>query len=447
MKRRLHGLYVLTERLKNRMSARFTPLGKVFLLLAALTLLFGINVERTMIYHIFSLTLMLLAFSFVLSLRFSPSLRIRRFLPATCVAGREIRYRVRLENTGTGSLRGVYFREAIPARLPDWHEFDAAREEKEERRNMSDRLMGYYRWLWLVEIGRKILPVEQPLPNLPVAATQEIEATLLPLRRGAVHLPGAVLGRVDPFGLCRREVLHDDECNLLVLPRIYAVPQLLFRGGRKYHRGGITAAREQGDSGDFLSLREYVHGDPIKHMDWKATARSGRPIVKQFRDEFFSRYGLVLDSFTEKKYSSVFEEAVSLAASVMLAQDSFNAVLDLLFVENECVTCTVGGGIDGQQRMMEILAAVSTCGDKPFSELAALVRSHAALLSGVVVIYIDLDSERRDLLEYLHIRNIPLKAVLLVEDDETMAREKKKHHDLPLQIFKAGEVEAKIGSL
>ncbi len=447
MRRRLHGIYVLVERLKIRLSARFTPLGKSFLLLAVLALFFGIGVERTMIYHIFSLSLMLLLFSFLLSLRFSPSLRFSRMLPATCVAGREIRYRIRLENTGGGSLKGVYFREGATPRLPDWQEFAAAREEGEDGRNLFDRAMGYYRWLWLVKMGRKIMPLEQPLPDLAPAATQELEATLLPLRRGAVHLPGAVLGRVDPFGLCRREVMRGDECNLLVLPKIYAVPQLLFRGSRRYHRGGIAAAREQGDSGDFLSLREYVHGDPIKHMDWKATARSGKPIVKQFRDEYFSRYGLVLDSFTEKKYSPVFEEAVSLAASVMLAQDSFNAVLDLLFVENECVTCTVGGGIDGQQRMLEMLASVSTCGDKPFSELAALVRSHAALLSGVVVVYIDFDQERRDLLDYLRIRNIPVKAVLLVEDDETMAREKKKHHDLPLQIFKAGEVEEKIGSL
>ena len=97
--------------------------------------------------------------------------------------------------------------------------------------------------------------------------------------------------------------------------------------------------------------------------------------------------------------------------------------------------------------MLEILASVSTCGDKPFSELAALVRSHAALLSGVVVVFINFDRERRELLDYLRIRNIAVKGVLLVEDEETLARERKKHVDLPLQIFKACEVEKKIGGL
>jgi uncharacterized protein (DUF58 family) len=243
-------------------------------------------------------------------------------------------------------------------------------------------------------------------------------------------------------------VHNSDGCNLLVLPKLYSAPQLFFEGKRKYHQGGIVAAQRQGDSNEFLSLREYVHGDPIKHIDWKSTARTGSTIVKQYRDEYFSRYGLVLDSFTGKQFSPVFEEAVSVAASILMAQDNVNAILDLLFVGDECVNCTVGSGLDGQGRMLEILASVSTCQDKAFAELAGLVKSHASLLSGIVLVLIDLDDERRDLVHFLTTHNVPVKTILIVDRREDITTpEKQDIQSIPMKIIEVGHVEEQLAEL
>jgi uncharacterized protein (DUF58 family) len=446
MKGWLYPLYRKTERSKRWFAARFTPLGRNVLLFCCIAFFFGLNVQRTMIYQLFAVSSSVLFFSYLFSLRLSTRLYATRVLPETCVAGRELHYTIRVENRGKHAEKGLFFREALGLRLPGKDEFLSAKEEGEEKRNIFDRKMGYYRWLWLLQKGNPAMAGETVLPEIAAGGRREVEARLLPLKRGNIHLTGSFIGRVDPFGLCRHEILKKDPGNILVLPRIYKVPQLFFQGSRKYHQGGISTAREQGDSAEFLSLREYVPGDPVKHIDWKSTARTGKTIVKQYRDEYFSRYGLVLDNFTVQKYSDVFEETVSLAASILMAQDSVNAVLDLLFVENECVTCTVGNGLDGHQRMLEVLASVNTCGDKSFAELAALVRSHAPLLSGVVVLLIDFDEERKKLINFLLTNKIPTKTLLLVDRAEEF-QERCKDLEIPLTILEAAHAEEQINRL
>ncbi|EKD39013.1 MAG: protein of unknown function DUF58 [uncultured bacterium] len=423
---RIYALYRFTERIKQWFSARFTSVGKLFLLMAGVALLFGIDVQRTMMYQILGIAASLLIFSFLSSLRFRTNLKITRNLPETCVAGSELRYTIQIDNRGRKNEKAILFRENPTEPLPTWQEFNSSKEEGEEKRNIFDRKMGYYRWLWLLRLGRRIESCDQELPELVSSKKKEVEISLLPLKRGNVHLRGFILTSIDPFGLCKRQVHYESPQNLLVLPKLYPVPKLFFPGSRKYHQGGIIAAQNRGESNEFLSLREYSHGDPIKHIDWKSTARAGRTIVKQYRDEYFSRYGLILDSFTAKPYSNAFEEAVSVAASIMMTQDSENSVLDLLFVGRECVTCTVGRGLADRQRMMEILASVTTCRDKPFAEMTGFVKSRSELLSGIILILIDLDEDRNDLINYLAGNRIPVKLIMIVEDQEEYAAKKQK---------------------
>ena len=49
-------------------------------------------------------------------------------------------------------------------------------------------------------------------------------------------------------------------------------------------------------------MRDYRPGDPLRRIHWKSWAKTGRPVVKEYQDEFFVRHGLILDTFqnTEK---------------------------------------------------------------------------------------------------------------------------------------------------
>ncbi len=444
MIRRLHTLYSKTEYLKSWFSRRFSHLGRVLLLVCALAAVFGVNVQRTMIFQIFTLSFFLVLVAYLSSLRFRTRVSATRVLPDTCIAGSELHYQVYLENQGVKAEKGLFYRESVAFYLPTPEEFRQARDSDSMTRNFFDRQMGYYSWLRLLRLGRLVKEENVPLPSLAPGEIRKTEATLLPLRRGNLYLNGYVLGRKDSFGLCRQEKATHAATKLLVLPKLYQVPELFFSGARKYHQGGITAVQQQGDANEFLALREYVHGDPIKHMDWKATARTQTPIVRQYRDEYFSRYGLILDSFTTTPFSTVFEEAVSVAASILMSQDSVNAILDLLFVGDECVTCTVGSGHTGRQRMLEILASVQTCGDKPFAQLAGLVKKHASLLSGVVVVFIDFDEKRKELVAYLRTHKIPVLVLLLTENKDDY---QKIISDFPVNLIECGKVEEQLARL
>lgn len=51
------------------------------------------------------------------------------------------------------------------------------------------------------------------------------------------------------------------------------------------HYTGRHAARRKGGAGEFIDHREYSPGDDLRHVDWKATGRTGRAYLKRFQDE------------------------------------------------------------------------------------------------------------------------------------------------------------------
>ncbi len=121
------------------------------------------------------------------------------------------------------------------------------------------------------------------------------------------------------------------------------------------------------------SLRDYRPGDPLRHVHWRSWAKVGVPIVKEFHDEFFVRHALILDTFQKTRRDDLFEEAVSIAASFVCEIQSRESLLDLMFAGTETYCFTSGRGIGGMDRMLEILASVSACTDRPFRLLAAQV--------------------------------------------------------------------------
>jgi uncharacterized protein (DUF58 family) len=56
-------------------------------------------------------------------------------------------------------------------------------------------------------------------------------------------------------------------------------------GDRRLTEMGIKALRRRGEGTDFDQLVEYRTGDPVRHIDWKATLKHQSPIVRRFQDE------------------------------------------------------------------------------------------------------------------------------------------------------------------
>ena len=187
-----------------------------------------------------------------------------------------------------------------------------------------------------------------------------------------------------------------------------------FPGTLKYQDGGVALASNVGQSDEFVSLRDYRHGDPLRHIHWRSWAKAGKPVVKEFEDEFFVRHALVLDTFSENPYSEIFEEAVSVAASFACAIQTQESLLDLLFVGPQSYCCTAGRGLAHTDQMLEILASVRACTEQTFGALEHLVLNHISAVSGCICVLLAWDEQRRKFIEKLKALGVPLLVLIIV---------------------------------
>jgi uncharacterized protein (DUF58 family) len=410
--------FLLASRTQYTLVRRLTPAGR--LLAAALVgaMVFGPNTRLTVSYQAFTLMLALLALAAVLAVRGPRGLEARRRLPRFGTVGEPLTYHVLLRNGGRAPHAGLSLLEDLEDPRPDFATFAAAHEPGEARRNWFDRKVAYHRWAWLIEQNRRLDVAEHAVPTVPPRTTVEVRVTATPRRRGRARFRGVSLARPDPLGLVRAlrpQALPD---ALVILPRRYPLPPLALPGTRRYQPGGITLATSVGDSEEFLSLRDYRPGDPLKRIHWRSWARAGRPIVREYQDEFFVRHGLVLDTFVPLP-TPIFEDAVSVAASFAAAVHTQDSLLDLMFVGTQAYVFTAGRGVGQVDRMLEVLAEVRPCHEQDFAALHRLVAERHALLSGLVCVLVAWDDARRALVDHLRALGVP-SLILVVSEDAAL---------------------------
>jgi uncharacterized protein (DUF58 family) len=137
-------------------------------------------------------------------------------------------------------------------------------------------------------------------------------------RRGRFEVGPLTLRRADPLGLSRSGLTTGDTTTLWVHPRVYPVRALA--GGRpRHHHEGRSSDDPLHGSLDLRDVREYVVGDEVRHLHWKATARTGQLMVRDYTDPEQPRFTVLLDTRGPLTTPEVFEEAVDLAASLLSA--------------------------------------------------------------------------------------------------------------------------------
>jgi hypothetical protein len=206
-------------------------------------------------------------------------------------------------------------------------------------------------------------------------------------------------------------------------------------------------ASSVGESEEFVSLREYRPGDPLRRMHWKSFAKLGKPIIKEHQEEFFVRHALILDTFGGSSDEPAFEEAVSIAASLAWTIQNQDSLLDLIFVGPEAYCFTSGRGVGHIEQMLEILASVQMCHEKGFESLEHSVFTHAAQMSGCVCVFLEWDEARQKLVKGLLARHVPLRVLVVSKTDEAlplgvMEAQRDNFHVLPL-----GQVAQKLAFL
>ena len=400
---------------------RFTPAGRVLGLTLLVSAFIGMDTTRTVVFRGFTLLFGVMLLSALFSKFFRVPFRVARELPRFGTVGQSLEYTLTVHNPSKRFQKNMTVREVLETARPSRDEFVSTPEPGEEQRNIYDRTLLVYRWHWLIVMKQGARVKEQLVPPIPPQDSVQFRVTLLPVRRGYVRLAGITLLRPDPFNLYKGLVYLPVETSILILPKRYELPSIMLPGARKFKAGGVTLASSVGDSEEFMSLRDYRPGDPLRHIHWRSWAKIGKPIVKEFQAEYFVRHALVLDTFQQQEYSARFEAAVSLASSFACTVRTQESLLDVLFVGPEAYSFTVGRGVGNTEQMLEILACVQACRDKEFHELTPLLLERASILSGTICIFLDWDEARQELVRTMQAFDVPMLVFVIVDDAEARA--------------------------
>jgi len=413
VKRLLYRWFSSFSAFQYRLDRRFTRAGSLALSVLGAAAVIGLDTNRTVGYQVLTLVLALLLISAASSLVFRGRFAARRVLPRFASVGVPLTYRVAIGNQTSRRQEGLVLLEELADPRPSFEEFTTAREPGEERRNWFDRKVGYPRWAWLVSQKRGAIVPPRPLPPLAPSVETDVTVEVTPLRRGHVRFTGLTIARPDPLGLMHALKSIRLPQSLLVLPRRYPMAQIQLGGFRKYQPGGVALASSVGDSEEFMALRDYRAGDPMRRIHWRTWARVGRPVVREYQDEFFVRHALVLDTFAAPDDHLVFEEAISVAASIAVSVETQESLLDLMFVGPETYCFTAGRGVGNTDRLLEVLACVSASHDKPFRALhRAVIERHDALSSCVCVL-LAWDEPRQELVRHLEALGSPTRVFVV----------------------------------
>jgi len=242
---------------------------------------------------------------------------------------------------------------------------------------------------------------------------------LLPIqanRRGAYDLQGWRVETDFPFGLLVAARTFPGHSALLVHPTFTPLQRLELPSSRRYQPGGVASAAQRGESLEYIGNRDFREGDDLRHIDWRATARLQTPIVREYREEYFLRAAVVLDTFAEKDAQpEYFERAISLCAAVsdFMAREDY--LVDLFAAGPQIYHLTAGRNLAYLEQILDILACVETNSETPFENLEPEIEEHLAQITTIICVFLDWTETRRDFVERLALQGAAIK-VLLARD-------------------------------
>lgn len=132
--------------------------------------------------------------------------------------------------------------------------------------------------------------------TIPGGESRRARTSLLPTRRGERKADLVTIRSRGPLTLAGRQASHDAAASVLVLPPFRARKHLPSRLSLLREMDGRAAVMTRGQGTEFDSLREYVIGDDVRAIDWRATARARDVVVRTWRPERDRRVFIVVDS-------------------------------------------------------------------------------------------------------------------------------------------------------
>ncbi len=155
------------------------------------------------------------------------------------------------------------------------------------------RVRGLLRDAWQPSAGASGNRVALDLAG---GASTRLVVPLTPTRRGERRADRVTVRSLGPLGLVARQRSTPVPGAVRSLPRFESQKHLPSRLALLRELDGRSAVRVRGQGTEFDSLREYVRGDDVRSIDWRASARNRTVVVRTWQPERDRRVVLVLDT-------------------------------------------------------------------------------------------------------------------------------------------------------
>jgi uncharacterized protein (DUF58 family) len=312
---------VAVERFRESLDYQVTRAGIVYVLVTLVIAIAALNTGNNLLYIVVAAMLAAILVSGLVSAWVLRYLELEIHLPEHVFAGRPVFGRILLYNPRrflpSFSIRVVSTRKKRKKRVQQWRweattfDFPFNRPADQQWLHLPDRRL---RRVTIVPPPPGIFQGMAYFPFLPPRAQATAELELKFDRRGRYRDESFGLATRFPFALFTKTRHLALRREVLVYPRIEPSAQLfeilpLVRGEWE--------SLVRGRGSDLYRIREYLPEDSARHVDWKATAKSGSLKVREFAREDERKLCIVFDNPPSGSLSEFcYEKAVDLAASL-----------------------------------------------------------------------------------------------------------------------------------
>jgi uncharacterized protein (DUF58 family) len=272
------------------------------------------------------------------------------------------------------------------------------------------------------------------LGTLGPGQSSSVSLRLICKKRGVYTLPGWRVSSDAPFGLVNSYRILKEASKLIVHPAYLPLAGLHLPTGRRWQPGGILTAVQTGDSFEYAGNRPFREGDSLRDIDWRSTARhagaeNGGLVVREWREEYFLRVGVILDTQVpeglDKKARAArletLERAVSVCAALSDALAARDYVVDIFAAGPKLVHLTAGRGLAYREQILDELALVEPVESEPLSQIAPRLAEDLEKLTTVICVLLDWDEPRRAFVDELRAQGVGVRVALIAMADDDVA--------------------------
>ena len=304
----------------------------------------------------------------------------------------------------------------------------------------------------------------------------ELKAT----ERGHFLLPDIRPHTTFPFNLFRYGSKTHPSGAISVLPAFHPLSEIQVPIGHRYQPGGVALTANLGASPEYIGNREYVPGEPARRLDFRSWARTGKPVIREFQEEYYCRVALILDTHIKRKtwgpfqwddrtfrfllpvtlgsdglirigkdalsiYSQQFEAAVSMTAAIGESLCQGEYLIDLFAAGPELYVFRSGQHAAHFDSLLEILSCLEPTANNPFAVVNPTLTEELNSISTAICILLDWDETRERLIQTIQEAGCDLKVIFIGENQaklEGISSLVPDCHFLPSESIQQGGIES-----